>query len=271
MVAPSISAPVLGFFRRIVRRYFRRHFHGVRVCGLSRFKDHGGALIVYANHASWWDPMVSILLAWKAMPERSHYAPMDAEALARYGILRKVGIFPVEMKTARGALQFVRAGIAVLERGGVLWVVPQGRFVDPRARPLEFKPGLALLASKAAAALGGCTLLPLAVEYPFWDERLPEALLRFGKPVRVVAGETAEEVQARLVEALDATMDELRELAIARDPGAFATLLKGSAGAGGLYALGKRLKATILRQPYRAEHGAPGADESVPMGRAGQE
>ena len=37
MAVPAISRPVLGFFRRIVRGYFRRHFHGVRVSGLERF------------------------------------------------------------------------------------------------------------------------------------------------------------------------------------------------------------------------------------------
>jgi len=268
MDAPTISAPVLAFFRRIVRGYFRRHFHAVRVCGTSRFKDDGGPLIVYGNHASWWDPMASILLAWKLMPARSHFAPMDAEALARYGILRSVGIFPVEMNSARGAAQFLRTGEAILRGGGVVWVTPQGRFVDPRVRPLEFKPGLAALASRAAAKFGSCTVLPLAMEYTFWDERLPEALLRFGRPVRVPAGETAAELQMRLLDALDATMEELRDLAVKRDASAFATLLRGAQGTGGFYALGKRIAATVLRRPYRPEHTAIAQDDLV---HAGQE
>lgn len=254
MDAPVISKPILRFFRHIVRRYFRHHFHGVRVSAASQFIHDGTPLIVYANHSSWWDPMVSILLAERFMPERCHYAPMDAEALTRYGILRKVGIFPVEMKTTRGAVQFLRTGMTVLERGGVLWVTPQGRFVDARMRPLAFKPGLAALATRVSAVSGGCTLLPLAIEYPFWDERLPEALLRFGEPVRVLAGESAEVLQAQLINGLVTTMDELRELAVRRDAGAFTTLSQGSLGGGGLYGLGKRLKAIVLRQPCWEEH-----------------
>ncbi len=246
--------PILNFFRRIVRGYFRRHFHGVRVSAASQFKHYGTPLIVYANHSSWWDPMVSILLAERFMPERSHYAPMDAEALVRYGILRKVGIFPVEMKSARGAAQFLRTGMSVLERGGVLWVTPQGRFVDARVRPLAFKPGLSALAARVSMVWGECTVLPLAIEYPFWDERLPEALLRFGEPVRVLAGETAESLQARLIEALVTTMDELSELAVRRDAGAFTALSEGRPGVGGFYGLGKKLRAMVLRQPLRAEH-----------------
>ncbi len=254
MAAPSISTPILRLFRRIVRRYFRRHFHGVRISGASRLQGITGPLIVYANHSSWWDPMVAILLAEELMPERSHFAPMDEEALSRYGILRKVGIFPIEMKTARGAAQFLRRGLSIVDEGGVLWITPQGRFVDPHVRPLEFKPGLASLAARIASSCGVCTLLPLAIEYTFWDERLPEVLLRFGEPVSVLRGATPEKVQERLVGALVRTMDRLRNLAASRDASAFSTLARGAVGVGGFYAIGQRLKALLLRRPYRAEH-----------------
>jgi 1-acyl-sn-glycerol-3-phosphate acyltransferase len=260
MAAPTISAPILWFLRRVARRRFRKHFHGVRICGDVSVVPGAGPLIIFANHSSWWDPMLAILLAQKFMPERPHYAPMDAVALARYGILRKVGIFPVELETVRGAVQFLRTGASILKSGGVLWVTPQGRFVDPRAVPLDFKPGLAALARRVSSELGSCTLLPLAIEYPFWDERLPEVLLRFGEPVRVSAGETAEAIQIRLLAALYGTMVKLQESAVRRDPLIFRTILRGASGAGGFYAVGQRLKASIQRRPYRPEHTAEQED-----------
>jgi hypothetical protein len=97
-------------------------------------------------------------------------------------------------------------------------------------------------------------VLPLAIEYPFWDERLPEALLRFGEPVHILSGEIAESLQIRLIDALATTMDELREIAFRRDAGAFTTLSQGKLGVGGFYGMGKKLKAIVLRQPYRQEH-----------------
>ena len=222
----------------------------------------GTPLLLYANHSSWWDPMVSVLLAEEYLPGRKHYAPMDAEALERYGILKRIGIFPVAMKTARGAVQFLRTGETILEGGGVLWVTPQGRFVDPRQRPLEFKPGLAALAHRIANRTGACTVLPLAIEYTFWDERLPETLLHFGEPVRLSGASqtlgSQDQVQATLITALAQTMDELKALALLRDPSQFQTLLNGRAGAGGFYALGKRLKAFAQGRPYRAEHTSTG-------------
>ncbi len=247
---PAVSRPLLGLFRAIVRRYFRRHFHAVRLSGTHHLASVQGPLIVYANHGSWWDPMVSYLLAARLLGDRPSYAPMDAAALVHYPVLRKLGIFPVEMSTLRGAARFLRTGRAVLGSGGALWITPQGQFTDARQRPLVFKPGMAAL----AARMGQCTLVPLAIEYTFWDERLPEALLLVGAPVEV-AGDSAESLNLRLVSALETCMDDLRERALTRSPDAFEQILSFRApGAGGMYALAQRVRAFVSRKPYRAEH-----------------
>jgi 1-acyl-sn-glycerol-3-phosphate acyltransferase len=242
---PTISSFTLRFFRRIVRGYFRRHFRAVSVQCEERLAGANGPLIVYANHSSWWDPMVSVLLAEALLPGRMHYAPMDAEALKKYPILRRLGIFPVEMSSARGAAQFLRTSQAILAAGGVLWITPQGRFADPR-EALAFKPGLGVL----AARVPGVTLVPLAIEYTFWDERLPETLLRVGEPLRLAEGATTEQLE----DALAAVMLELKAAAVARDPKAFTPLLSGGRGTGGLYGLGRRLRGWITRKPVALDH-----------------
>ncbi len=256
---PPISRFVLWFFRRIVRGYFRRQFTAVRITRTSDLSGLRGPnaerLLVYANHGSWWDPMICVLLARKLMPERKHYAPMDAVSLERYKILKQIGIFGVEMKTARGAAQFLRKGLAILAQGGVLWVTPQGRFADPRERPLVFKPGLAALAARTP---GGCTVQPLAIEYVFWDERLPEALLHFGEAIPV-RGQTAAELDAQLQAALLETMETLKRFAVARDGAAFEVLQAGRAGTGGYYEIGQRLLAGLRGRRFHAHHTAPPA------------
>src|SRR5579875_1700010 len=186
---PPISDLTLRFFRRIVHRYFRRHFRSVLAQGAERLTGQRGPLIVYGNHSSWWDPMLIVLLGELLLPDRRHYAPIDAQALEKYPILRKLGIFPVEVASPRGAAQFLRTAEAVLRDNGVLWLTPQGRFADPRDFPLAFKPGLAALALR----LPDVPLLPLAVEYLFWDERLPETLLHFGEPLPITHESTTAE------------------------------------------------------------------------------
>lgn len=259
---PVISRPLLALFRTIVRRYFHRQFHGVRLGGGHHLDSLSGPLIIYANHSSWWDPMIAYLLASALLPQRAHYAPMDAAALVRYGILRRIGVFPVEMGTRRGAAQFLRTGQAVLRSGAVLWVTPQGQFADPRQRPLVFKPGIAAL----AARLGRCTLVPLAIEYTFWDERFPEALLLFGDPVQVT-DINPESLEPRLITALEDTMEALKQRALTRNPEAFERTLSFRApGAGGLYALAQRLRAFTLRRPYVAEHTPTRGSGAIPQG-----
>jgi hypothetical protein len=74
--------------------------------------------------------------------------------------------------------------------------------------------------------------------------------------VRVMAGEEVEAVEVRLKDALVAAMEELKRRGVARDAAAFEVLATGSLGTGGFYGLGQRLKAAMLRRPYRPEHTA---------------
>jgi len=247
---PVISDVTLRVFTYVVRSYFRKHFRAVLVQHTEHFSNATGPLIVYGNHSSWWDPMVSVLLAQTLLPGRKHYAPMDAVPLARYPILRKIGIFPVELSTARGAVQFLRVSQAVLQSGGVLWITPQGRFADVRERPLSFKAGLATLITRMPEA----RVLPLAVEYPFWNERLPETLLHFASPLRIDKKFTVEEITQQLESALESAMDKLREAALTRDPSSFDVLLEGSRGTGGVYALGRRLRALFRGKGIQEDH-----------------
>ncbi len=276
---PAVSVPLLRMFHFIVRGYFRRHFTAVRLRGPRELlqqprslapRDSGalpsgmanslaGPLIIYANHGSWWDPMVSFLLADALLPGRRHFAPMDASALAKYKVLSKLGIFPVDMHTARGAAQFLRTGEAVLRAGGVLWITPQGRFADARERPLLFKPGIASL----VARVPGTTVLPLAIEYPFWDERLPEALLELGTPL-IDLPRDRDAAQTELIAALTHTMDSLASAVQLRSPAAFQrTLLRGRLGTGGFYALAQRARAVVLRRPYQPAHNPQAANHTA--------
>ena len=251
MDAPHISPPALAFFRYIARGYFRRHFRAVRISNAHLLSQQtSGPVIVYANHSSWWDPMVSVLLAQRLLPRRKHYAPMDAVSLERYGILKRIGIFGVDLNTVRGAARFFRTSLDLLAQGGVLWITPQGRFADPRERPLAFKPGLAALAARCP---NGCTLVPLAIEYPFWNERLPETLLQFGEPVHVT-NQTAAQAETMLHTALSEAMHVLEAKSIARDPSAFEILQTGRVGTGGFFQLGQRLGAIFLGRKYQPAH-----------------
>jgi hypothetical protein len=96
--------------------------------------------------------------------------------------------------------------------------------------------------------------VPLAIEYTFWDERLPEALLRFGVPVQLAEDASTEVASERLESALVATMDALKAAAMARDAGAFRLLLRGGRGTGGMYGLVRRMRGWFTRRKVRLDH-----------------
>ena len=252
---PTFSPRLFGLFRRYLRRYLGRHFTGVRAVRswLPSATD-GRPVVVYANHPSWWDPLLFMFLHGHCFPDRALYGPMDAEALKRYGFFRRLGVFGVEPGTTRGAATFLRISRRVLARhDGVLWITAQGRFADPRERPPGIEAGVAHLARDVP----GLVLIPLAVEYPFWNERHPEALAQFGAPI-FVDRETAHDVKswtALLAERLEIAQDDLRTLAQARDREPFETVLDGQRGVGGIYDRWRRFRAWTRGERFRAAHG----------------
>ena len=247
------SRLLLSFFATYLHWYVGRHFHAIRVANAGRLPSVSGPLIAYSNHASWWDPLALILFSRYFLPTFDHYGPMDATALKHYGFFRKLGLFPIEAGTSRGGVQFLRAAEEVLSRPrSVLWVTPEGRFTDMRTRPVVFRPGLAALVARC----GACTLVPMAAEYTFWDERLPEILICCGQPIKANEQLSADEWNERLCTAMAATQDELAALAKLRDPANFETILSGRVGIGGVYEGWKRLLALLTGRAYQASHGS---------------
>ncbi|MDG3003508.1 lysophospholipid acyltransferase family protein [Paludisphaera mucosa] len=251
---PRRSAWFFRGFRKYARRYVAKNFHALRVDrdGLPTDPPPGPAIVVM-SHASWWDPMIGLILSESFGPSRAHYAPMDEEGLKQYPILERVGIFGVELETARGGIAFLRRSSAVLTRPeSMLWVTPQGRFVDVRERPIRFKQGIGRLLHRTSHA----SVVPLAVEYPFWNDRRPEVLARFGAWISIEerVSLSAKAWTKRLETSLGETQDRLAESSLGRDPGRFQTVVRGSSGVGGVYDLGRRLRSAFRGESFTSEH-----------------
>jgi 1-acyl-sn-glycerol-3-phosphate acyltransferase len=250
---PVIWPWLLRGFLAYAPGYVKKHLHSVRVAGAEHFgaaKD--SALVIYMNHASWWDPMMASLLAGKYLQGRAHYTPIDAEALEKYKFFAKIGFFGVERGKISGTRKLLEIGGRILERkDAVLWITPQGRFADVRERPVNFESGLANLLVRAPR----CTVIPMAMEYVHWEERTPEALVKIGEPVMVGGGMSARELNRQLEARLEAAMDELAKAAIARNVAGFESLLEGKAGVGGFYDRWRALAAMMGGREFEAAHG----------------
>jgi len=264
--SPEVSPLLVSMFGRYTEGYLARHFHAVRLSKAQRpdpIALRGKPLIVYFNHPSWWDPLICLQLAAQFFPERKHYGPIDAAALGKYQFFERLGFFGIEPGTARGARRFLAVSKEILSRPDTaLWIAAEGRFTDPRERPIQLRSGLGHLATRVRQAV----LLPLALEYPFWEERSPEALARFGEEIPTGDADLgAADWMPILADGLESALEALAVEALARDRSRFDVLVGGSAGAGvgGVYDAWRRLKARFKGERFRPEHG----DEDLPPPR----
>ena len=253
---PEISLVTLRLFRAYTRRFIRRHFHCVRLVRdkvLPAPSDR--PTIVYLNHCAWWDPLACLFLAERFFPDHAAFAPMDGMQTDRYQILCKVGLFGIERRTLRGGRSFLEISRRILARPRTtLWITPQSRFADVRERPLRFASGLAHLIRHARHA----RIVPLALEYVHWHERLPEILARFG-PAHEAADLCREHANSRdlglrLQNSLEANMDALAHDSASRDVTRFETLLQGKQSVAPLYDFGRRLRSFLHGNSFSPGH-----------------
>lgn len=191
------------------------------------------------------------------LPEHQHFIPIEAEALAQYRIFEKLGFFGIEPGTTKGARDFLRTCRQILAQPKTaLWITAQGQFTDPRQRPVKLMSGVGHLARR----LDNAIILPLALEYPFWNERYPEALARFGEPIHVYEGKSrsVEEWMQTIEGGLTVALDALAQEACQRKAELFENLIEGSVGIGGIYDLWRRFKSLLTGKRFNAAHEAQG-------------
>jgi len=268
---PPTSAWIQKGFHGFLRHYLKRHFFfiGLHRDGynpsIATADDRPGEpTIVYANHPAWWDPLIAHYANDVLFGKRQFYAPIDAEALKQYRVFEKLGFYGIDLQSTSGAAAFLRTSMSILNAPDTsLWITPEGRFCDARDATASLMPGLAHLCTKmsglrdAGENSRGGRVMPMALEYLFWEERLPVCFIRFGNPFRPAEHPLWDKPtwNANLNERLRQTQRELACGAIARDPAAFESLMTGRVGAGMLYDTMRRLKSWMKREKFRAEHG----------------
>jgi 1-acyl-sn-glycerol-3-phosphate acyltransferase len=249
-----VSTHAVKIFAAYGRCFLRRRFHALRMLksaqpprALSR------PLVIYLNHASWWDPLVCLCLSRGLFPDRTSFAPIDAASLEKYRFFKHIGMYGLERQSVRGALQFARTTSAILDtERTVVWLTPQGGFSDVRERPLRIRRGLGALAARSREV----DFLPLAIEYTFWTEPRPEILVAFGEAITPSREEarSAEEWTELCGAALEAAQDELASRSCRRDPSDWLVLEKGARGVNVIYDAWRMIRARLSGAAFAREH-----------------
>jgi len=247
------SPLLLSLFVRYLNGYFKKHFNAVRISYAEPLKIKNRPVIIYTNHPSWWDPLLFILLDKLLFEQRMSYGPMNQVALDNYAFMRRLGIFGMSSGSFKGLRDFIQTSTQLLQdRSTILWVTAQGQFSDPRLRPINLQSGVAHLVKQKPEVL----LLPVAFEYPFWQERHPEILIRTGAIIdaQELQQKNYQQITQLLEQQLTKTMDELAVLSEFSKADQFQLLLSGEAGAGWFYNSFKLIKAKILGRKFHSKH-----------------
>lgn len=235
---------------------FRGAFHAIRMSGAFTELPRDRPVIIFSNHPSWWDPALYLVLANGLFRGRPGFGPMDAPSLARYGFFKRLGIFGIDKSSTAGARRFLEVARHVLRDcagpGGraMIWVTAEGHFTDPRQRPVALRAGIAHL----ARAVPDAVLVPLAIEYVFWNESQPELLLRFGAPIPGDASLRPAEWNRILQDALTVEMDVLAADSMSREKQRFRPLLRGGTGSSMVYDLYRRARAMLSGKVFSPAH-----------------
>ncbi|MEM6690806.1 MAG: lysophospholipid acyltransferase family protein [Planctomycetota bacterium] len=231
---------------------------------LSAYAELRGPLLIQTNHPSWWDPLIAHHFNRQLLHPRQFVAPIDAEALEQYGVFKKLGFFGVESDKLAGAKTLLRAGRAACTEKTVLWITPEGRFADARDRSAALAPGLAHLCRKLDAEAQGGRVLSMALEYAFWDERLPVVFAHFSQPMDFSTSAPNMPSNAardkswwsqQLENQLRGVQNELADWVVARQDDPFEVLVTGRRGAGGVYERARQLKAWWSGAKLSTQHG----------------
>lgn len=217
----------------LVRTALQRMFVRVRLRELGADPRTAGLpLLVIADHPSWWDGYLALLLSRHYGMRR--YLMMDAAQLKRYGFFAWAGCFGIERTDARDVARSIAYAADLLrqEEATWLWLFPQADITPPQVRPLSFHGGAAHILRRATA--GGRTVgaLPVAWQLVFRGEQHPEIVILAGDVITITEAR-AGDVSARtacLSDALTAVMDALENDIVRDDLAAYRTILRGRAG-----------------------------------------
>jgi len=212
-------------------------------------QDH--ALVVFANHIGWWDPVVAMQLRRAYFPERIFYAPIDAKALEAYGVFRQMGFYGIAMEQMRGAASFLKTSREILSvPRSSLWITPEGKFTDCRDHSQPLMPGLAHLAANTQ----NVTFIPLAIEYPFWEEPRPMIAVRFGPRQVFEENISKRECSEQLEKALRQTQHDLAASVMLRKSDSFEYLIAPRAARTSWYDTVRAWVAWYHGQPFDPRH-----------------
>lgn len=227
------SAPGELLIWLLVRSALRRMFARarLRIAGDDP-RAAGMPLVAVANHPSWWDGYLALLLSRRLGLRR--YLMMEAAQLRRYGFFAWAGCFGIDRDDPRDVARALAYASRLLTRddNALLWMFPQAEIVPAAVRPVAVHGGAAHIVRRATGEAPVVGVLPVAWQLVFRGEQHPEVFIRTGAIARfdrATSGD-ASAVSGRIRDVLTETMDQLHDDIIHERLAAYRVILRGRQG-----------------------------------------
>ncbi len=185
-------------------------------------------LIICANHSTWWDGYVALLL--ERQLRYSAYLMMEEAQLRRYSFFTWAGCFSVDRQNVRSALQSLQYASKILKERPrrFVWLFPQGEIEPNDRRPLTFFNGAAYLARAVSPAI----VLPIAIRIEFQMEQRPSLFIRQGEPLEISTEEAhspqfLKNCTHQLEHLVTDQLDQLKTEFINQETGKYVSLMRG--------------------------------------------
>jgi 1-acyl-sn-glycerol-3-phosphate acyltransferase len=203
--APPPTRHPMGLFLRWFAPLYatwiaRRHLDGVWARDLDRLREAlaKGPVILAANHVSWWDGQL-LLVLHRYLGVEGRFL-IKADSVDEMPYIRHLGGIPIDRRSAAGALAGLEEAAAFLTGPGrLVWIFPQGELRPPHLRPLGLERGVELLHRISKAPV-----LPFAWVSGWRLLHLPTWAIAVGEPIS-----GRERFLPRLEEALVQQIDAL--------------------------------------------------------------
>lgn len=150
----SQNRPVAwGVYERVFRPWMRRRLN-VLCEGPNHPVPQGRAILLCANHTSWWDGFVMREVHQRVQPDSALWTIMLERELRRFRVFAQIGGIGIEPGSTGSMRRLLRSlrHIGAESRSACVSFFPQGRIGSVTQRPLGFRRGVELVARALAPA-----------------------------------------------------------------------------------------------------------------------
>jgi len=137
---------IFPMFQYLGRTLIRYNFNSVYIHG--DFIDNQKALLVIANHMSWWDGFWVELLNHKIFHRKFHFMMLE-EQLKKHWYFQYTGGYSVKKKS-RSAIESINFTLELLERPqNMVLMFPQGKIHSMHVDYIKFEKGIEKIIQKS--------------------------------------------------------------------------------------------------------------------------